>query len=247
MRAQISDEIVTWSVPALVTACFLHLRRRMVLCLALSPLLLSGNCMVYVGRFASVLLMVLGCTPALAQSVSPDGSVISNGTGTLTNAAGTWSFGGPARGRPGEWLILLNGSASNGGISAALEVANGGQIYALTAAGSWWIWQNGSWTPTSAPSASPTATLTLTFNPQMPSIPENTPLGTVVATATAAWSDGSPFTGTIMFTPPYSDDGGTFALSCMRCTTANIVINPVGLGVMGDGGSVQYVTVIATQ
>src|SRR6516164_6364728 len=327
MRAQISDEIVTWSVPALVTACFLHLRRRMVLCLALSPLLLSGNCMVYVGRFASVLLMVLGCTPALAQSVSPDGSVISNGTGTLTNAAGTWSFGGPARGRPGEWLILLNGSASNGGvsaalevanggqiyaltaagswwiwqngswtptsapaavspdgsiisngtgslrtaagtwsfggpapgrpgewlillngsasnggISAALEVANGGQIYALTAAGSWWIWQNGSWTPTSAPSASPTATLTLTFNPQMPSIPENTPLGTVVATATAAWSDGSPFTGTIMFTPPYSDDGGTFALSCMRCTTANIVINPVGLGVMGDGGSVQYVT-----
>ena len=201
--------------------------------------------MVYVGRFAGVLLMVLGCAPALAQSVSPDGSVISNDTGTLTTAAGTWSFGGPAPGRPGEWLILLNGSASNGGVSANLEVANGGQMYALTASGSWWIWQNGSWTQTSAPSAP--ATLTLTFSPQMPSIPDNTPPGTVVATVTAAWSDGSPFTGTIMFGSPYADDGGTFALSCVQCATASIVINPSGLGIMGDGGSVQSVTIVATQ
>ena len=189
--------------------------------------------------------MALGCMPALAQSVSPDGSVISNDTGTLTTAAGTWSFGGPAPGRPGEWLILLNGSASNGGVSANLEVANGGQMYALTASGSWWIWQNGSWTQTSAPSAP--ATLTLTFSPQMPSIPDNTPRGTVVATATAAWSDGSPFTGTIMFGSPYADDGGTFALSCVQCATASIVINPSGLGIMGDGGSVQSVTIVATQ
>jgi hypothetical protein len=204
--------------------------------------------MVYVGRFAGVLLMVLGCAPALAQSVSPDGSVISNDTGTLTTAAGTWSFGGPAPGRPGEWLILLNGSASNGGISASLEVASGGQIYALTASQGWFIWQNGGWTPTSAPSpASPPATLTLTFSPQMPSIPDNTPPGTVVATATAAWSDGSPFTGTIMFGSPYGDDGGTFALSCVQCAAANIVINPAGLGVMGDGGSVQSITIVATQ
>jgi len=189
--------------------------------------------------------MALGCMPALAQSVSPDGSVISNDTGTLTTAAGTWSFGGPAPGRPGEWLILLNGSASNGGVSANLEVANGGQMYALTASGSWWIWQNGSWTQTSAPSAP--ATLTLTFSPQMPSIPDNTPPGTVVATVTAAWSDGSPFTGTIMFGSPYADDGGTFALSCVQCATASIVINPSGLGIMGDGGSVQSVTIVATQ
>jgi hypothetical protein len=86
-----------------------------------------------------------------AGSVSPDGSIISNDTGTLMTAAGTWSFGGPAPGRPGEWLILLNGSASNGGVSSKLEVAHGGQIYALTAAGSWWIWQNGRWAQTSAP------------------------------------------------------------------------------------------------
>jgi hypothetical protein len=182
-----------------------------------------------------------------SQGSSPDGTIISGGTGTLTTAAGTWSFGAPAPGRPGEWLILLNGSSSNGGVSASLEVANGGQIYALTAYGSWWTW-NGSWTQTSAPpTPPPPATLTLTFNPQMPSIPDTTPPGTVVATATASWSNGAPFTGALMFGSPYADDGGTFALSCMQCATANIVINPGGLGIMGDGGTVQNVTVVAAQ
>jgi hypothetical protein len=97
------------------------------------------------------------------------------------------------------------------------------------------------------PPPPPTLTLTLTFAPQMPSIPASTPLGTIVATVTAAWSDGSAFTGTLMFGAPYGDDGGTFALSCMQCATANIVVNPAALGVMGDGGTVQNVTVVATQ
>lgn len=99
--------------------------------------------------------------------------------------------------------------------------------------------------PPSPPPPSPT--LTLTFAPQMPSIPASTPLGTVVATVTAAWSDGSAFIGTLMFGAPHGDDGGTLALSCMQCATANIVVNPAGLGVMGDGGTVQNVTVVATQ
>jgi hypothetical protein len=97
------------------------------------------------------------------------------------------------------------------------------------------------------PTAPPAATLTLTFGPQMPSFPDSSAPGTIVATVTAAWSDGSPFTGTLMFAPPYADDGGTFALSCNSCATANIVINPTGLGVMGDGGTVQNVTIVATQ
>jgi hypothetical protein len=97
------------------------------------------------------------------------------------------------------------------------------------------------------PPPPPPPTLTLTFAPQMPSIPSSTPLGTVVATATAAWSDGSAFTGTLMFGAPYGDDGGTFALNCMQCATANIVVNPAGLGVAGDSGTVQYLTIAATQ
>ena len=133
----------------------------------------------------AIVLALICCSPALAQSVSPDGSVISNDTGTLMTAAGTWSFGGPAPGRPGEWLILLNGSASNGGISADLEVANGGQIYALTASGSWWIWQNGSWAQTSAPVS-----------------PASSPDGSFISngtgalmTAAGAWSFGAPAPG----------------------------------------------------
>ena len=84
-------------------------------------------------------------------------------------------------------------------------------------------------------------------HPQMPSIPADTPLGTTVATVTATWSDGSPFTGTLGFATPYLDDGGTFALSCTACATANLVVNPLGRGVSGDGGSVQQVTVEAVQ
>jgi hypothetical protein len=35
----------------------------------------------------------------------------------------------------------------------------------------------------------------------------------VVATIAAAWSNGAPFTGTLSFAPPYSNDNGTFAIS----------------------------------
>jgi hypothetical protein len=99
--------------------------------------------------------------------------------------------------------------------------------------------------PPSSPPPSPT--LTLTFNPQMPSVQDTVPLGTVIVTVTAAWSDGSPFTGTLAFGSPYADDGGTFALSCQSCATANIVVSPTGLGLMGDGGTVQEITVVAAQ
>jgi hypothetical protein len=40
-----------------------------------------------------------------------------------------------------------------------------------------------------SPSPSPSPTLTLTFNPQMPSVQDTVPIGTVIATQ----SDGSPF------------------------------------------------------
>jgi hypothetical protein len=81
----------------------------------------------------------------------------------------------------------------------------------------------------------------------MPAIPADAPLGTTIATVTAAWSDGSAFTGTLMFGAPYADDGGTFALSCMQCVTANIVLSPLGLGLVGDANTVQNLTITATQ
>jgi hypothetical protein len=85
-------------------------------------------------------------------------------------------------------------------------------------------------------------TLTLSFSPPNPSIPANAPLGTVVTTINPTWSDGSPFTGTLSFGPPYSNDQGVFAIS-----GSNLVVNPNGPGVSSDANTTLNVTIVATQ
>jgi hypothetical protein len=90
--------------------------------------------------------------------------------------------------------------------------------------------------------AAPAPLLNLSFNPPNPSIPTNAPLGSVVATITASWSDGSPFTGTLSFAPPYSNDQGVFSIS-----GNNLIVNPVGPGLSSNGDTMQSVTIVATQ
>jgi Domain of unknown function (DUF4082) len=91
-------------------------------------------------------------------------------------------------------------------------------------------------TVTSAP------TLSVSLSPPSPTIASNAPLGTVVATVIASWSDGSPFTGTLTFGMPYSNDNATFAVS-----GNNLIVNPAGPGVSAYGGTIQNVTIVATQ
>jgi hypothetical protein len=67
-------------------------------------------------------------------------------------------------------------------------------------------------------------------------------LGSVVATISATWSDGSPFTGTLSFAQPYSNDQGIFAIS-----GKNLIVNPSGPGLSADANTVQNVTIVATQ
>src|SRR5215469_2601735 len=137
---------------------------------------------------------------------------------------------GPANGVPTT-------AAPSSGLCSA------GAATAVTGSGPWY-WQckgqkGGSTASCSAPLAQllpPPPTLTLTISPLSPNISGSAQLGTYVATVTAAWSNGSPFTGTIQFTSPYYDDGGTFALSGNQ-----LIISPLGLGVNGDGGSTQHV------
>jgi len=86
------------------------------------------------------------------------------------------------------------------------------------------------------------AYLTLSFDPPNPSITSSMPPGSVVATISASWSDSSPFTGTLSFGPPYSNDQGVFAIS-----GNNLIINPSGPGVSSDANTTQNVTVVATQ
>ena len=112
-----------------------------------------------------------------------------------------------------------------------------------------WYWQckgqkRGSTASCSAPLAqsSPLPGLTLTISPLSPTISADAPLGTYVATVTAAWSYGSPFAGTLQFMAPDYDDGGTFALSDNK-----LIIVSLGLGVSGDGNTTQHVSLIAVQ
>jgi hypothetical protein len=86
----------------------------------------------------------------------------------------------------------------------------------------------------------PTApTLMLSFNPPTASLYTTSPPGTVLTTAVASWSDGSPFTGQLSFAAPYGNDNGLLALS-----GNSIVVN-------GDfsalGNTTQHITVMATQ
>jgi hypothetical protein len=53
----------------------------------------------------------------------------------------------------------------------------------------------------------------ITITPTTRVLPDTTPFGAVVATFTAAMSDGSPFSGTVRFAAPYFDGGGAFAIS----------------------------------
>jgi hypothetical protein len=96
------------------------------------------------------------------------------------------------------------------------------------------------------PSAPPPPSLVMSFNPPNPSIAADTPPGTAVAMVLVDWSDdvnGShPFTGTIGFAQPFSNDGGVFALSGNA-----VYLNSAGPGIANDAGTVQNITLTAVQ
>jgi len=92
------------------------------------------------------------------------------------------------------------------------------------------------------PAAGTSPSLTLAFSPPNPSITSGTPLGSVVATIIVSWSDGSPFTGTLSFGPPYSNAQGIFAIS-----EDSLIIDPSGPGVSSNANMTLNVTIVATQ
>ncbi len=85
--------------------------------------------------------------------------------------------------------------------------------------------------------------LRITSNPPNPTILSTTPTGSVVAKFSAAWSDGSPFTGKLSFGPPNYNSGGIYALD----SNNNLIVSPLGPGVGSAGGSTENITIVATQ
>jgi hypothetical protein len=111
--------------------------------------------------------------------------------------------------------ILVNGSPAESWHGRVIAVANGGQLYVrgLTV---WWVWQGGQFIQTSQPTlaALPVA---LTLALASPTVPDNAPAGTVLATAEVTMSqDGSQFSGTLTV----SDTTGFCAVSDMNIVTA---------------------------
>ncbi len=92
--------------------------------------------------------------PPGAGGSSPDGTILNApSSGSLTTAAGTWTWGPATVGQPqcaGCYQTFLNGTASNGGNATKMEVANGGQLYAQNHWG-WYLWNGSGWTGVSGP------------------------------------------------------------------------------------------------
>jgi Domain of unknown function (DUF4082) len=91
------------------------------------------------------------------------------------------------------------------------------------------------------PAPAPAPVLSLSFEPPSPSIPNTTPKGATVATVIASWSNGQPFTGTISIAN--SNPTGVFAIN----DSNSLIIDPSGPGVSGAGGTVEQLTIAATQ
>jgi hypothetical protein len=83
-------------------------------------------------------------------------------------------------------------------------------------------------------------TLSVSFVPPAPSIPPNSPGGTIIAQIVPRWSNGRPFTGVVAFGPPNFSDGGCFAID----GSFNVI---TACDLTRDGGTVQNITAVATQ
>lgn len=136
---------------------------------------------------------------------------------------------------------LTNGKTSTPLIAPASAQSGGNGVYTYSTgfpnqtykATNYWV--DIAFTP-SAPA------LLMSFNPPTPKVPAATAKGTAVSTVSVKWSNGTQFTGVLGFGSPNGDDGGKFALS-----GNDVIINPSGPGIGGDGGTTQNVTVTATQ
>jgi hypothetical protein len=87
-------------------------------------------------------------------AVSPDGTSITGGKGSVLSAQGTWSFGVQSTASPGNWTVLLNGVAT-GNSGSVIEIDHGGNVYYKGISGTWWQfvpnYVTGVWTKVAAP------------------------------------------------------------------------------------------------
>ena len=142
--------------------------------------------------------------PTTMTFLSHDGTVMkAPAIGMITTAEGTWTFGSTAR-AGGDYPLLLDGSAANGGWAASLQVTNG-NLYAFGKSdGHYWIRFDGSWVDvgTISPVQGTFATKVIII-PNRTKTPDNAPAGTILATVKVTMSrSGAPFTGRLVSSNP---------------------------------------------
>jgi hypothetical protein len=142
--------------------------------------------------------------PIAVTLLSHDGTVMqAPAIGMITTAEGSWTFGSTAR-AGGDYPLLLDGSAANGGWAASLQVTNGNLYAFAKSGGHYWIRFNGAWIDMSA--AAPvegTFATKVTVIPSRTKTPDNAPAGTVLATVKATMSrSGATFTGRLVSSNP---------------------------------------------
>ena len=164
-------------------------------------------------RGIAVLLTGLGMAPTVAAALadrvsaptaatllSHDGTVIqAPAIGNIVTAEGTWTFGATAR-AGGDYSVLLNGSAANGGWAASLQVTNGNLYAFAKSGGHYWIRFDGAWVDigAAAPVEGTFATKVIVI-PNRTKTPDDTPAGTMIATVKVTMSrSGAPFTGRLV-------------------------------------------------
>lgn len=99
-----------------------------------------------------LLFLLVLLWPGVAWAVDPDGTYIfnpyaPNGTTalstpsqTITTAGGVWSWG---TGNDGEGQQILFNGTTPVGFANILEVANSGQVYAMSIRNNWFVWNSG--------------------------------------------------------------------------------------------------------
>jgi hypothetical protein len=153
---------------------------------------------------------------------SPDGSILTGTTGSLTTLDGVWTI-------DSNGYTILNGtrSAHNYFITAMLQVDAHGTLFSKDTGGNWLYWAAFRWNDTTGPVVAPVP-ISISFSTYIPTLPHTSPVGTNVAAIAVTMSDGSAFSGALTA----SVDGGgqqTMGLSGSEIVTA---VSPLPTGAL---------------
>ena len=137
-------------------------------------------------------------------AISPNGTVIKAPTSKkITTVEGAWTFGATANSN-GDYPLLLNASAANGGLAVSLQLTNG-NLYAFAKAdGKYWCRFKGAWVNfgSTSPVQGILATK-VTVHPARVTKRDDLPAGTVLATVTVTMSPPrAAFSGALVSSDP---------------------------------------------